>query len=270
MRADLKGDCARCAALCCIVLGFEASADFAVDKPPGRPCHHLAPDLRCTVHAELRPRGFTGCTVYDCFGAGQAVTRAVLVGRDPRTDDAAVAAAAAVYPAVRALHELLWYLDEALALPAAAPLQGELAACLRATRQLADGTPEELAALDVRAHGRDVDELLQRAAGLVRAAAPRTKPPKRVRAGADLIGADLRRVDLRGADLRGAYLLGADLRGTALIAADLRGADLRAADVRGTDLTGCLFLTRPQAHAARGDAATRLPAVLDRPAQWRR
>jgi hypothetical protein len=38
--------------------------------------------------------------------------------------------------------------------------------------------------------------------------------------------------------------------------------------VRGTDMSGCLFLTQPQVEAAVGDAATRIPAVLTRPAHW--
>ena len=79
---------------------------------------------------------------------------------------------------------------------------------------------------------------------------------------ADLAGADLRDRELRDAGLRGALLIGADLRGVDLGAADLLGADLRDTDVRGADLTDVLFLTQPQVDAARGDAATRLPAAL--------
>ena len=82
------------------------------------------------------------------------------------------------------------------------------------------------------------------------------------------MGRDLRRTRLRGASLRGAYLIGADLRDVDLGRADLLGADLRAADVRGADLSGCLFLTRPQLEAARGDAGTTLPPGLPRPGHW--
>ena len=73
---------------------------------------------------------------------------------------------------------------------------------------------------------------------------------------------------LRGASLRGALLIGADLREADLRTADLLGADLRAADLRGADLRDCLFLTVPQLAAARGNAATRLPAWAERPAHW--
>jgi hypothetical protein len=76
-------------------------------------------------------------------------------------------------------------------------------------------------------------------------------PPRRLRAGADLVAADLRARDLRTANLRGALLIAADLRDADLRWADLLGADLRDADLRGTRLDGALFLTRPQLAAAR-------------------
>src|SRR4051794_4071425 len=64
--ADLRADCTNCFALCCTALRFDASADFAFDKPAGTPCRHLTTELRCGVHADLRARGFNGCAVYDC------------------------------------------------------------------------------------------------------------------------------------------------------------------------------------------------------------
>ena len=57
-RRELRADCSRCAALCCVVPAFAASADFAIDKPAGVPCPNLQPDSRCGIHESLRPRGF--------------------------------------------------------------------------------------------------------------------------------------------------------------------------------------------------------------------
>ncbi|HLT10710.1 MAG TPA: pentapeptide repeat-containing protein, partial [Micromonosporaceae bacterium] len=70
---DLRADCSRCAGLCCVVPGFSASSEFAIDKPAGSPCPNLGPDFRCRIHDMLRARGFAGCATYDCFGAGQRV-----------------------------------------------------------------------------------------------------------------------------------------------------------------------------------------------------
>jgi len=262
-RAELRADCTRCFALCCVVPAFARSADFALDKPAGQPCPHLHVDSRCGIHAELRPRGFPGCAAYDCFGAGQWVSR-VTVGRDWRADQATAQLTAAVFPVVRQLHELLWYLTGALAEPAAAPLYGELRRSLADTERLAAADPAPLLALDLGRHGRSVDALLRSTSALVR------QPAGADLAGADLAGRALRGADLRAADLRGALLIGADLRGADLRRADLVGADLRAAELSGADLTGALFVTRPQLAGARGDTATRLPAGLEHPVHWSR
>nr|WP_243716328.1 pentapeptide repeat-containing protein [Actinomadura darangshiensis] len=264
-RLDLTADCANCSGLCCVALPFARSADFAVDKDAGEPCRNLLDDFRCGIHAGLRERGFAGCTVFDCFGAGQKVSQQTFGGRDWRQDRDVARRMFAVFPVMRHLHEVLWYLDEAIAMPSAEPIRDDLRRTFDDVERLTRGGPGELAEVDVGAVRESANVLLRRASELARAGVPGRK---RNRRGADLIGAKLRNADLRGADLRGAYLIAADLRGADLRAADLIGADLRDADLRGADLTGALFLTRPQLASARGDAATRLPAGLDRPAHW--
>jgi uncharacterized protein YjbI with pentapeptide repeats len=273
-RADLRADCGRCFGLCCVVPAFSASADFAIDKPAGQACPNLRPDSRCGVHSRLRQQGFTGCTVYDCFGAGQQVSQVTFGGRDWRQAADTRRQMFAVFPILRELHELRWYLTEALTRPPAHPLADDLRAALEETERRAGLDPGSLPALDAVGHWQRVNTLLLRTAELVRAeasAAATTGPAKgrkRLRRGADLIGVDLRGLDLRATDLRGAYLIGADLRGTDLTGTDLIGADLRAANLRGTRLVGALFVTQMQLNAAIGDAATGLPATLDRPQHW--
>ncbi|GAA1643687.1 pentapeptide repeat-containing protein [Georgenia ruanii] len=263
----LRADCASCFGLCCVALPLTASADFAVDKPAGEPCRNLHTDHRCGIHSRLRQEGFPGCTVYDCFGAGQRVSQATFEGRSWRQDPDTARRMFAVFPVVRQLHEMLVYLAEARTLPAARSLRAELAAAEAATQRLAAAGPDELLALDVAAHRARVNPLLLRASELARAGARGRRPGRRLRH-ADLLGADLHGADLRGADLRGALLIAADLRGADLRRADLIGADLRDADLAGADLTGALFLTQPQVTAAKGDGATRLPPTLTRPAHW--
>ncbi|ANB10003.1 oxetanocin A resistance protein [Streptomyces ambofaciens] len=265
-RAELRGDCARCFGLCCVALPFSRSADFAIDKDAGQPCPNLGGDHRCGIHARLRESGFTGCTVYDCFGAGQKVSQVTFGGPDRRTGPPErTRAMLDVFPVVRQLHELLWYLTEALTLPAARPVHADLRRALTDTERLTDGTPEELAVLDVPAHRQRVNALLLRTSELVRAG---TRGRKKNRRNADLMGARLRGADLAGADLRGAYLIAADLTGADLRGADLIGADLRDADLTDADLTGAFFLTQPQLTAARGSAGTVLPASVTRPGHW--
>jgi uncharacterized protein YjbI with pentapeptide repeats len=264
--ADLRGDCERCFGLCCVALPFTASADFALDKPAGTPCPNLQGDHRCGIHSQLRTKGFTGCTVYDCFGAGQKVSQITFGGQDRRTGGREHARRMLdVFPVVRQLHELLWYLTEALTLAAARPVHAELRRALDKTEALTRRSPEELGALDVGAHRQEVNVLLLRTSELVRAG---TGGRKKNRRGADLMGARLKGADLRGADLRGAYLIAADLTGADLRGADLIGADLRDADLTDADLTGAFFLTQPQVNAAKGGPGTRLPESVTRPGHW--
>ena len=262
---SLRADCERCFALCCVVPAFSASADFAISKPAGQPCPNLQPDFRCSIHDRLRPRGFGGCTAYDCFGAGQQVAQVTFGGRDWRQVPEIAAQMFDVFAIVRQLHELLWYLTEALAMPAARPLHGELRAALQETERLAGGSPEALAALDVTAHRRDVNALLLRTSELARAGAGLTGVDHR---GADLTGKDLSGADLACASLRGTCLIGADLSGADLRGADFTGADLRGADLSGADLTGSIFLTQSQLDAAKGDPGTKLPPLLTYPLHW--
>jgi Pentapeptide repeats (8 copies) len=264
---ELRADCARCAGLCCVAPSFSASAEFAIDKPAGRPCPNLRTDFRCGIHSRLRTAGFAGCAAYDCFGAGQHVTEATLAGEDWRTGPETAERMFAAFGVMRQLHELLWHLTEALAVPRAGPLRRELRQAARETERLTRGGPDALLDLDACAHRDRVNATLLRASALARAGTPRRDVDL---GGADLVGKDLRGADLHGASLRGAYLLGADLRGADLRLADLTGADLRAADLGGADLSTSLFLTQSQVDSARGDGGTALPRSLTRPAHWRR
>lgn len=260
--AQLRADCGRCFGLCCVVPAFARSADFAIDKPAGRACPNLGPDHRCGIHTELRQRGFPGCTVFDCFGAGQQVSQVTFGGRDWRDAPETLPGMAEAFAVLRPLHELLWYLTEALTLRPPADLRDELARALAETAALTEGDPTRLRTVDVAAHRDRVNPLLSRASDAARS------PGGVDRRGAHLPGADLRRVDLRRANLRGALLIGADLRGVDLSLADVTGADLRGADLRGSDLRSTLFLHQSQLDAARGDVRTGLPATRTRPPHW--
>lgn len=267
----LQADCGACAGLCCVALAFSRSADFPVDKAAGEPCQHLDDhSFGCTIHPQLRDRGYKGCTVFDCFGAGQRVTQETYRGRSWR-ETGAPDQVFGVFGRARQLHELLWYLDEALAHRLEPSLLVELQAAYDRVDALAGSAPEELLAADLDPQWRAVDTLLARVSTALRAgaeAAASGRPDRRIRPRADLLGADLVGVDLRGAHLRGACLIAAQLRGADLSRADLLGADLRDADLRGADLSSALFVTQVQVNAATGDARTALPPRLRRPQHW--
>jgi uncharacterized protein YjbI with pentapeptide repeats len=265
-RLELRADCERCFGLCCVAPAFSASADFAIDKAAGRPCPNLRRDNACGIHAELRQRGFPGCAVYDCFGAGQKVAQLTFGGRDWRNRPETAAQMFEAFRLMRQLHELLWFLSEAIALAPGDPLDGELRLALDATERLTRTTAAELVELDVDSQRLLVNGLLRRTSELVRRRGASAGGDYR---GADLVGRDLGGTDLTGADLRGASLVGADLSGAQLRLADLTGADLRGTELLGADLAESIFLTQAQLDAANGDLVTTLPESLARPAHWR-
>ena len=289
-RLGLRADCERCFGLCCVAPAFSASADFAIDKAAGQACPNLQSDFRCGIHKRLRERGFPGCAAYDCFGAGQKVAQVTFGGRDWRQAPRTAKRMFEAFTIMRQLHEMLWYLTEALTLQPARPLHDALGVALDETERLTRYSPGALVELDVAAHRRGVNTLLLRASELVRGEARRrtadhSRPdhsrPDRGRADrrggdlvgadlrrADLVGADLRRADLRGAALSGAYLIGADLGGADLRLADLIGADLRGADLRSADLSTSIFLTQSQLGAVKGNTDTKVPPSLTRPTHW--
>ncbi|MEZ2659847.1 pentapeptide repeat-containing protein [Aneurinibacillus aneurinilyticus] len=270
---SLHANCENCFGLCCVALPFAASADFAIDKDAGRPCPNLQSDFRCSIHKSLREQGFKGCTVFDCFGAGQKVSQVTFAGVDWREDPEKAKKMYNVFPIMKQLHEMLWYLTEALTLKASRPIHRELSFALDETERLSQLNPDSLMELDVPSHRADVNALLLKTSELVWTELRRRhksfqKSKRSDFRGADLIGANLRGADLRGANLRGACLIAADLRDADLRATDLIGADLRDADLRGADLTDSIFLTQVQINSAKGDVHTKLPPLLSRPTNW--
>ena len=268
---ELRADCSRCVGLCCVALAFAAAADFAFDKQPGDPCVHLGPESRCGIHARLRDEGMSGCVAYDCFGAGQHLTQVTFEGGDWRQSSVTAERMFDAFTVMRQLHELAWYLVEALALAAASPVHRELRVALDRLEALTQQPAEVILGADVAAQRVTIAPLLAKASDLARAGVgPRSRRRALDRRDADLAGADLRGQDLRGISLRGATLILADLRLADLRLADLAGADLRDADLAGADLRGSLFVTQSQLEAANGDAATRLSPSFARPSHWAR
>ncbi len=270
---NLRADCENCFGLCCVALYFSASEGFPKDKEPGQPCTNLQPNSRCSVHEILKERGLKGCLAFDCFGAGQKVSQVSFGGHDWRKVPESAQQMFEVFLIMRQLHELLWYLTEALTLQPARPIHGEISSMFEETERLTHLPPDSLLKFDVNQHRTDVNVLLLKTSELVRADAwhgqkVRSGRKKNFGRGADLIGADLRKVNLRGVNLRGAYLIAANLRGIDLSGTDLIGADFRDADLRGADLTKSFFVTQAQISSAKGDTSTKLPSSLNRPTHW--
>ncbi|OUL05508.1 pentapeptide repeat-containing protein [Bacillus spizizenii] len=266
---DLRADCQHCFGLCCVALPYAKSADFAFDKDGGTPCRNLQSNYQCSIHKDLREKGFRGCSAYECFGAGQKVSQITYEGKDWRNNPETANEMFDVFPIMQQLQEMLWYLYEALSIDIAKPIHPELRTSFEKIERLTRLSKERLLTLQVDEHRAEVNEWLLKTSELVRAQARNPKLPKKISRGSVLIGAKLKGLDLRGANLRGALLIAADLRNADLRMTDFIGADVRDADLSGADLTGSIFLTQAQVNAANGDSNTKLPPSLQTPTHWK-
>ena len=96
---------------------------FGADKPAASPATTSTRDDRCAIHADLRERGWPGCTAFDCFGAGQQVSQVTYGGTSWREHDN-LGEMAAVLSVMRQLHEMLAHLRRGAAPRAARRRRG--------------------------------------------------------------------------------------------------------------------------------------------------
>jgi uncharacterized protein YjbI with pentapeptide repeats len=266
LKTMLKPDCESCFGLCCVALPYAKSADFPSSKESGTPCTNLQQDFRCKIHSELRVKGFRGCIAYECFGAGQKVSQEIYGGSDWRSNMDTAEEMFTVFPIMQQIHEMLFYINEAMRLDETRTIYQELAAVWEETLALTNLNPQEILQLNIDVHRNKVNDLLLLTSNLFRENAP-SKMNKKI-SKRDLIGAKLRHADLRGESLRGAILIAADLRDTDMRFTDCIGADFRDADLSGANLSQCLFLTQAQVNSARGNRHTKLPPSLNVPTHW--
>src|SRR6185436_7528239 len=113
--ARLRADCSRCFGLCCVAPAFSASTDFAIDKPARHACPNLG-SFGCGIHASLRERWCAGSTTYAFFVSGQRRAQAAFGGVSSRAEPGTAGPMLAAFAVMRHLHELVYYLGEALAL----------------------------------------------------------------------------------------------------------------------------------------------------------
>lgn len=272
-RSNLRADCKNCFGFCCVALYFSASEGFPVNKDAGVPCINLQSDFRCSVHKNLKSLGLKGCIAYDCFGAGQKVAQVTYGGHDWRQVPETAQQMYEVFLIMHQIHEMLWYLTEAIRLEPAPNMQDDLSSMLIETEKLTLSSADSLLKFDITAHRFKVNTLLRQTSELVRnkfrsAQKAPSKRQKTLGRGRDFIGKDLTKTNLRGENLSGAYLIAANLRGVDLSGTDLIGADLRDADFRGANLANSIFLTQGQINAAKGDYETKLPMSITRPMHW--
>lgn len=113
-----------------MVAAFDKSDEFAIDKPAQTPCPNLTMEganrCDCTIHDDLRKKGFGGCVAYDCHGAGQHVTQTIFKGKNWMDDAVLIQRMSAAFVQMETVHELLLLLKTSEKLPLTAAEVKEL------------------------------------------------------------------------------------------------------------------------------------------------
>lgn len=248
---SLYADCASCVGLCCRALYFSRLDGFPQDKPAGVACRNLCEDYRCRIHATLKQKGMKGCLGYDCIGAGQAAVKKGV------THDADLFA---VYLKLFPLHQMLWYLCEAVQMEETISFHKQLHEHLQTIQAVCAQPWQELLTCDSEELHKQTSELLKQ-----------TIAQKKLRQyfhSDHLIGKRLSKRKLRNADFTMKALIAADLSCCDLQGTCFLGSDLRDCNLSASDLRGCFFLTQMQINSAIGNAQTRLPKHLLHPTHW--
>ncbi|MFJ7666842.1 pentapeptide repeat-containing protein [Lysinibacillus sp. NPDC097195] len=269
-RRNMQADCQNCFGLCCTALNIVASSDFAMNKPAGVPCANLQSNFGCQIHHTLRNKGFKGCTVYDCLGAGQWVSQITFSGQDWRSKPEIAANMFQVFPIMEQLFEMIAFINEAISYDLSQPFSEQLLEQLEKMQNFIKLDVEGLLALHIPSIRQPINDLLLKTSEQIRKQFNMGNKNTRNTncRGADWTGKNLKGKDLTATDLRGAYLIATNLQNADLRAADFIGADLRDANVCGANLSTAMFLTQMQINSAIGDDQTKLPFYLSMPPHW--
>ena len=260
LEVALQIDCKKCSGLCCVALYCMKSDGFPENKQAGVPCKHLTTDFCCDIHPLLAAKKMKGCLAYDCFGAGQKVTQSCYDNEDWKTNPDKADEIFRVFMKVFQLHQIAWYLLEALSLVSDDRTKDEIDALLAENIQMTATT--EILVIDIASYKMRADQALKKVSDQVAADSSDGTNGK------DYFGKNFKGANLDGRDFSMALMIAANLKGCSLKKTNFLGADMRDANIKDTDLSGCVFLTQMQINAAQGNAKTKLPANLSRPFSW--
>lgn len=270
---NLKPDCSNCFGLCCVALYFSVQDGFPTDKRAGIPCPNLEENYLCSVHKKLETLGLKGCIAYECFGAGQQISQVTFKGRSWKIDSESKNQMFEVFLIMRQLHEMCWYLTQALSYNLESSLCEEISQVLSETVCITKYPPQSLLEFDLEKHRGKINTLLRKTSKLVQSEIRcrkqiKNKTEKTSKMMKDFFGRDLRKKDFRCTDLDGACLIAANLEGADLSGTNFIGADFRDANIKGANLSESIFLTQSQINVAKGNTNTKLPIMISMPKHW--
>lgn len=261
LRGQLRIDCEKCSGLCCVALHYMKADGFPGNKEAGTPCKHLLPNFQCSIHSTLASKNLQGCLTYDCLGAGQKVTQIHCPDSTWRSNPGKANDIFRSFQIVFQLHQMQWYLLEALSLVPNGQLKAEIESLILKNEQMTGKPLNELMHLEIEAYRLAVNQILRQVIGTV-------VSPSDKATGGNYLGKNFKRAILDGVDFSMGLMIAANLEGCSLRRASFLGADMRDANIKNTDLSASVFLTQMQINSARGNANTKLPIHLVHPAFW--
>lgn len=262
LQTKLKINCEKCSGLCCVALYCNKTDGFPTNKDAGIPCKHLDSDFRCDIHSNLASKNMRGCLAYDCFGAGQKVTQRYASGVDWKAVSNQAAEIFQVFIIVFQLHQMEWYLVEALSLTFNAHLKSVIRELISQNEQMTAQQPYEILCLDIENYRQKVNQTLKEVSEDI------TVCPSGGAKTKDFFGKDFKKANLGGIDFSMSVMIVTNLEGCNLRHANFLGVDMRDANIKNTDLSQCAFLTQMQINSAKGNINTKLPKNLLHPVAW--
>lgn len=255
----LKINCEKCSGLCCVALYCMKIDGFPANKETGVPCQYLRPDFHCDIHAKLGSKNMRGCLAYDCFGAGQKVTQNLFPKVDWKNNPDHANEIFQVFQIIFQLHQMEWYLLEALSLTDDAHLKSDIKSFISENERLTSLPLDEILHLNIESYRLDVNKILKQLSSMISC---------NEKNGKDYLGQNFKHANLNHRDFSMALLIAADFEGCSLLGANFLGADMRDANIKNTDLSSSVFLTQMQINSAKGNANTKLPYRILRPISW--
>lgn len=262
LSSKLKINCTQCSGLCCVALYCMKTDGFPENKIAGKPCKNLMMDFRCTIHSELSKNKLKGCLAYDCFGAGQMVTQIYTSNQNWLSNPRQANEIFKVFLIIFQLHQMLWYLIEALSITSDEHLLSEIKTLISENEQMTNQCPKEILNVDVEKYKLNVNRILKKVIECI--AVYHTSDDKNK----NFLGKNFKKTNLDRRDFSMALMIASNMEECSLYRANFLGADLRDANIRNTDLSVRFFLTQMQVNSALGNSNTKLPLNLSRPSSW--
>lgn len=260
-----KINCESCTGLCCVALFFSKSDGFPKDKKAGIACKNLQPDYKCKLYSQLSKHGLKGCMAYDCFGAGQYITRYIKGFPNWRTISPKEAEQIFnSFLVVMRVHQTLWYLSQCLILQLPQPEKEKAKLLIDEGNMLIDISLERLAVLDTQPFCEKSNNFLKHICTIFKSYFSNSS---KVSCN-NYIGKNMKQKNLTGKDFSMSLLIAANLEQANLYGANFLGSDTRDTNICNTDLSQCLFLTQIQINSANGNNKTVLPPYLQKSKTW--